>query len=579
MSGAWPAAAKGAGARTCVRVSTGTSGLSVTIDVPFPLQSLSDAQLDLCATSVRLLAPAREVGAPGEELHVPLPAGLALDADRAVAKYSRKRRQLVVSAPSLAYGVGVAGSLPGPACLEDLFAEGGCRGRGRLSPGLCVRDGALPAALAREARDFLLRQPAEAWQLADTRSQPLPDGSGSISMRFRRLQADTSAAQTLKARVAAALAEVLAPGPSEQLLINFSKYETDDHLDSHPDVPSGSRGYERREAFVWHLSDTWAASDGGVFIDEEAAGGPMQLVPTFNALVTFPVPRWHSVTKITGARRGQQARFAAYGWVVAPTVERLGGVAWRAHVLGAPGRAAAVLCVRNAAQIDAKTVANVYGSLPLEKLGSHMLGELCTFAATEDPVLIRALGVERTMETALVVIADPAGTLLHALADVLPSTARCILADDRQLQSLVDVRMFVDEARKVYSPCPELCLANSLRMVDVWFSHEVKVFLFLPLGARDASLLARLGEWALALRPRLRIFLADPGASAPFMADFGLSAADAPTAAALDTHGPLGRALLRDHLPSGVVGLDVAFLRQWIGCVAEAAGCRRPALR
>ena len=53
-------------------------------------------------------------------------------------------------------------------------------------------------------------------------------------------------------------------------IVNFSRYDAGDFLDSHGDTPSGSLCYERRQAFVWHLSEGWSASDGGLFVDEES---------------------------------------------------------------------------------------------------------------------------------------------------------------------------------------------------------------------------------------------------------------------------------------------------------------------
>ncbi|CAE8635013.1 unnamed protein product [Polarella glacialis] len=77
----------------------GGRGLRVVIDLPFELQSMAEAQLDVCARSVLLIGPAA-LGSP--EVKVPLPQGYELDPDRAVAKFSRKRRQLTITSPNVA---------------------------------------------------------------------------------------------------------------------------------------------------------------------------------------------------------------------------------------------------------------------------------------------------------------------------------------------------------------------------------------------------------------------------------------------------------------------------------------------
>lgn len=108
--------------------------LRVTIAVPFELSSLADAQLDLSECLVLLRGPPGTGGCiVGPEVRVPLPEGFVLDASRASAKYSRKRRQLTVSSP-LGSGVLVpagaaaaaaAAAVPTPAVPAASTASGG----------------------------------------------------------------------------------------------------------------------------------------------------------------------------------------------------------------------------------------------------------------------------------------------------------------------------------------------------------------------------------------------------------------------------------------------------------------------
>lgn len=81
----------------------GSQQLRLTIDVPFELQSMAEAELDVGATSVHLRGPAPAC----DEVKVPLPNGLALDPEQASARYSRKKRQLVISSPAVARAASV----------------------------------------------------------------------------------------------------------------------------------------------------------------------------------------------------------------------------------------------------------------------------------------------------------------------------------------------------------------------------------------------------------------------------------------------------------------------------------------
>eukprot|EP00747_Dinoflagellata_sp_TGD_P173177 gnl/TRDRNA2_/TRDRNA2_211207_c0_seq1.p2 gnl/TRDRNA2_/TRDRNA2_211207_c0~~gnl/TRDRNA2_/TRDRNA2_211207_c0_seq1.p2 ORF type:complete len:109 (-),score=15.07 gnl/TRDRNA2_/TRDRNA2_211207_c0_seq1:92-370(-) len=85
-------------------------------------------------------------------------------------------------------------------------------------------------------------------------------------------------------------------------------------------------------------------------------------------------------------------------------------------------------------------------------------------------------------------------------------------------------------------------------------------------------MISQLNSWAAALRPRLRIFFADPLLNEVFMRTFCLTIDDAPTAVADDTMGSLGTFFLRDHGSGTGCDLDMEHLRQWLGVVAKASG-------
>eukprot|EP00933_Yihiella_yeosuensis_P040099 TRINITY_DN3431_c0_g1_i1.p1 TRINITY_DN3431_c0_g1~~TRINITY_DN3431_c0_g1_i1.p1 ORF type:complete len:409 (-),score=57.64 TRINITY_DN3431_c0_g1_i1:86-1312(-) len=408
-------------------------------------------------------------------------------------------------------------------------------------------------------------------------------------MHFHRLE--EAGHKALKEKVLAAIVPHLAPMSHERILLNFSKYEKGDFLDAHPDTPSGSKSYERRAAFVWHLSEDWQEGDGGLFVDEEAEDGPKHLIPSFNTLVTFAVPRWHSVTKVTSARDKQSPRFAAYGWVVVPRLEHLerkSDLIELVNVAEQNSVAVAYVQSRNCSgQLEKAAVefVSVFSGLPVEKLGKgrSALGEICRFAITSDPEIGELLHIRRSSELAVVVFSEPFSRPSSATDQTLIAVAadRCysILEDSTRLRSLSRILKFLNEARKVWSPCPGLDSRGTVQaaMPDLCFSSEVKVFIFLPKTLRTSELISRLDVWAASLRPRLRLLIADPCVCEPLLRDFQLSIGDVPTACADDTEGSLGKARLADQL--GPRNLHPELLRQWLGCVAEAAGVANPQLR
>ena len=114
------------------------------------------------------------------------------------------------------------------------------------------------------------------------------------------------------------LRKALSLSSHERLLLNASKYLCGSYLAPHTDAPSASESHERARAFVWHLSlETFTKEDGGSFVDEESG---QVFVPSFNTLVNFEVPRWHSVTKMETLGK---VRMAIYGWIVVPKISLL----------------------------------------------------------------------------------------------------------------------------------------------------------------------------------------------------------------------------------------------------------------
>jgi len=540
-------------------VAKGPSGHAVALCVPVAAAAVAELEVDIGAQ--RLLLRDRE-GARCLEL----PFSVTPEACR--VRFSARRRELTVELCPADDGKAAAGDdrkALEAGGLANLLGPRPARG-----PGLAVHEGALAPALAEEVRSRLAALPAEAWQVAAPERQPLGGEAAPIDMRFHRLER-RDGMEELEGRVLEALAAQLAPGPCERLLLNFSKYEAGDFLASHPDVPSGSRGHERRQAFVWHLSAEWEEGDGGLFVDEDAEGGPRAIVPRFNTLVTFPVPRWHSVTKVT-ARNGKRARYAAYGWVVTPCITEVRSVDALEELLSsARGRPLVVACVCEPLRKESEALTSLFASLPIERVGHYCLGDHCAFAATADHTVAQHVGVAEAQEAVAVLAGSGAMGGSEGLQ---------ILADPARLRSYGCLRRFVEEACESCSHCPELDISDHAMMEEICCSPEVKVFIVMAFGDRTPDVISTLRSWASALKPRLRLLLADPSASAPLLADFELAPADAPTAVAWDTQGSLGRARLKDHMGGARPGhLELPLLRQWLGCVAEAAGIPSPQLQ
>ena len=82
-------------------------------------------------------------------------------------------------------------------------------------------------------------------------------------------------------------------------------------------------------------------------------------------------------------------------------------------------------------------------------------------------------------------------------------------------------------------------------MVDMYFSKDTKIFVFVPEGeARFDTTLRALQKKHAGL---IRIFACDPRQCAAILEDFKLGPGDAPTACAHDTQITGQRWLMRDH--------------------------------
>jgi Rps23 Pro-64 3,4-dihydroxylase Tpa1-like proline 4-hydroxylase len=105
----------------------------------------------------------------------------------------------------------------------------------------------------------------------------------------------------------------------DETLFTFQcgRYSAGHFIDPHDDSATEEIDgviYERDLAIVLHLSRDWHLEYGGLFADMEYIP-PHILVPQYNSLVLFKVPRLHQVTPIEKTARGQK-RYSIFGWAL-----------------------------------------------------------------------------------------------------------------------------------------------------------------------------------------------------------------------------------------------------------------------
>ena len=124
--------------------------------------------------------------------------------------------------------------------------------------------------------------------------------------------------------VLAALAELMRGEPMQGLLEGITglvaptftdgqvtAYGGEDFLTGHDDNLTGSG---RKVAFVLGLSPRWRPEWGGLLLFHELGGiDCVGLVPQFNTLDLFAIPRYHSVSMVT--RAAPRRRFSVTGWL------------------------------------------------------------------------------------------------------------------------------------------------------------------------------------------------------------------------------------------------------------------------
>jgi SM-20-related protein len=93
-----------------------------------------------------------------------------------------------------------------------------------------------------------------------------------------------------------------------------TSYGPGDFLTGHDDDVTGSR---RKAAFVYGVTPQWRPEWGGLLLFHEHGEVEISgMVPQFNTLDLFAVPRFHSVSQVTPA--APRRRYSVTGWLAAP---------------------------------------------------------------------------------------------------------------------------------------------------------------------------------------------------------------------------------------------------------------------
>ena len=188
------------------------------------------------------------------------------------------------------------------------------RGRGfaRVTP-------ALPRSVALDCSALL--SSSSAWEVMD--DGEVVGRSDSIEHRFAYSEVDDQPeALRLLADALGSAFDGVVPGvvPS----FSYAKYGAGDWIAPHDDkahVRVGRRIHSRKFAGLLYLSPVWRAEWGGALLDLEGGSArsraprPREIVPAFNSLVLFEVPRMHAVAPV---HVQNPPRLSLFGWWLAP---------------------------------------------------------------------------------------------------------------------------------------------------------------------------------------------------------------------------------------------------------------------
>lgn len=100
--------------------------------------------------------------------------------------------------------------------------------------------------------------------------------------------------------------------PKQLMTVSAARYTTGHFIEAHDDNAFkvvDEKLYERDIAVVYYSTEDWQEADGGLFVDM-FGGNSDNLVPEFNSLVCFVVPRMHAVSRVVSPKQ----RLSIFGW-------------------------------------------------------------------------------------------------------------------------------------------------------------------------------------------------------------------------------------------------------------------------
>ena len=179
--------------------------------------------------------------------------------------------------------------------------------------GIAIIDGFLPRAVAEELRQFVLSLEPEDWALNED-----DDDDDDIPHTFLSCADNISEVNRI-------LCSIM---PEKIPSFSASRYMNGHGIERHNDALQISDGMggtlTRSTALVLYLvDDYWSERDGGMFLDygvcSDAGSTPKRtILPSFNRLVMFDVPRDHEVTPVTVDNDVKRPRLSIFGWFLAP---------------------------------------------------------------------------------------------------------------------------------------------------------------------------------------------------------------------------------------------------------------------
>lgn len=195
----------------------------------------------------------------------------------------------------------------------------------------------LPSNVAEKLAKFLTGLPESHWTLSSSHDDALmynhEHGSGTTDHLFSAcegtlIDSHSTLSATEHETIMDKLFTILSAGITKavhcsrhnKFIFQCGRYTSGHFIEPHDDAATKDINgvtYHRSLAFILYLSKDWSLDKGGLFVDHGSIPS-RPLIPKFNSLVAFEVPRLHQVTavdKLCGDKR-----FSIFGWsLVLPT--------------------------------------------------------------------------------------------------------------------------------------------------------------------------------------------------------------------------------------------------------------------